>query len=207
MDEFWNTLSQQMKPRYHEISIYLIALSFCWLFLFHPEFRQGFFIFFSGFGSMSPFFVALGLIVTAGLFLSLVNVFIKRKKSALEKAIMGWFVLSVSVVASFFVGVEMLNSRSSIKMILVVWNILMSVLLLLQMGTQKYDVIDEDAPFVEIFATTAILFIVLYIADLYLRLSWAMTLSISIFYSTFIVFIITWIVYYFDLQLPAILKK
>ena len=29
--------------------MYLIALSFVWLFLFHPELRQGFFMFFSGF--------------------------------------------------------------------------------------------------------------------------------------------------------------
>ena len=120
---------------------------------------------------------------------------------------MGWFVLGISGVASFFVGVEMLTSRSSIKMLLVIWNILMSVLLLLQMGMQKYDVIDEDSSFVEVFATTVILFVILLVADRYLRLSWAMTLSISIFYSTFIVFMITWVVNYFDLQTPSILKR
>jgi len=206
MDEFWKSLSQQMKPRFHEISLYLIALSFCWIFLFHAEFRQGFFIFFSGFGSMSPYFVTLGLIVTSGLLLSLVHVFIKRNKSALEKALMGWFVLGVSGVASFFAGVETLTSRSSIVKILVIWNILMSVFLLLQMGMHDYDVSDENASSVEVFATTAILIIILLSADLYLRLSWAMTLSISIFFSTFIVFIYSWIVNYFDLQLPDILK-
>ena len=206
MDEFWKSLSQQMKPRFHEISLYLIALSFCWIFLFHAEFRKGFFIFFSGFGSMSPYFVTLGLIVTSGLLLSLVHVFIKRNKSALEKALMGWFVLGVSGVASFFAGVETLTSRSSIVKILVIWNILMSVFLLLQMGMHDYDVSDENASSVEVFATTAILIIILLSADLYLRLSWAMTLSISIFFSTFIVFIYSWIVNYFDLQLPDILK-
>ncbi len=206
MDEFWNTFSQQMKPRFHEISMYLIALSFCWLFLFHPELRQGYFMFFSGFESMSPYFVVLGLTVTGGLLLSLVHVFIKRKKLGFEKAIMGWFVLGTSGVTNFFVGVEMLTSRSSIMMILVVWNILMSVLMLIQMGLQKYDVSDEEASFLEVFVTTAILLVILLAADLYLRLSWAMTLSICIFYSTFIVFIATWTVNYFDLQLPNILK-
>lgn len=155
---------------------------------------------------MSPYFVTLGLIVTSGLLLSLVHVFIKRNKSALEKALMGWFVLGVSGVASFFAGVETLTSRSSIVKILVIWNILMSVFLLLQMGMHDYDVSDENASSVEVFATTAILIIILLSADLYLRLSWAMTLSISIFFSTFIVFIYSWIVNYFDLQLPDILK-
>jgi len=186
--------------------MYLIALSFCWLFVFHPELRRGFYMFFSGFESMSPFFITLGLIVTGGLVLSLIHVFIKRKKLALEKAVMGWSVLGISGVTSFLAGVEMLPSRSSMMMIFVAWNILMSVSLLLQMGMQRYDISDDDASFLEVFITTLILVVILLFADLHLHLSWPLTLSICIFYSTFIVFITTWIVSYFDLQIPDILK-
>jgi hypothetical protein len=200
MREFWNTLSQQIKPTFHELSMYLIALSFCWLLFFHPEFRQGFYMFFSGFESMSPLFLALGLTATGGIFLSLVHAFIKRKKSAPEKAIMGWFVLGTSGVTSFFLGAEALHSRSSIMIILAIWNILMSVFLLLQMGSQKFNVSDEDASFVEVFLTTVILVVILFLADSYLRLSWAVILSISIFYSTFIVFITAWISNYFGFK-------
>ena len=207
MNEFWNTFSEQLKPRFHEITLYLIALAFCWLLYFHPELRFGYYMFFTGFKSMSPFFIALGLIVTGGLLLSLIHVFIKRKKFALEKAIMGWSILGLSGVTSFFVGTEMLTSKSSIIVTLVVWNILMSVLLLLQMGMQKYYVSDENASFIEVFITTVMLFVILFSADMYLRISWATTLSICIFYSTFIVFITTWIINYFDLQLPDILKS
>lgn len=207
MHEFWNSLSQQLKPRFHEISTYLIALSFCWLFIFHPELRHGFYMFFTGFESMSPFFIALGLIVTAGLLLSLIHVFIKRKKLALEKAIMGWSILGIGGVTSFLAGVEMLPSRSSFMMILVTWNVLMSILMLLQMGMQKYDVSDDDASIIEVIVTTAILMAILLLSDLYFRLSWAMTLSICIFYSTFIVFITTWVIGYFDLPIPKILKN
>jgi hypothetical protein len=206
MHEFLNSLSQQLKPRLQEISTYLIALSFCWLFLFHPELRQGFYMFFTGFESMSPFFLALGLIITAGLLLSLIHAFIKRKKLALEKAIMGWSVLGISGVTSFFVGVEMLPSRSSIVLVMVAWNILMSILLLLQMGMQRYDMSDNDASFAEVIVTTAILVIVLLLSDLYFRLSWAITLSICIFYATSIAFIVTWVINYFDLQIPDVLK-
>jgi hypothetical protein len=206
MREFWNSLAQQMKPRFHEISTYLIALSFCWLFIFHPELRQGYYLLFTGLETMSPFFLALGLIVTAGLLLSLIHAFIKRKKLAFEKAIMGWSILGISSVASFLVGTEMLPSRSSFMMILVTWNILMSIVLLMEMGSQKYEVSDDEASFVEVIVTTVILVVILSIADLYLRLSWPMTLSICIFYSTLIVFITTWVVRYFDLQIPDVLK-
>ena len=207
MDEFRKSLSQQLKPKFHEITMYLIALSICWLLLFHPEFRKGLYIFFSGFESMSPLFIALGLIVTGGLLLSLVHVFIKRKKLAIEKTLMGWFVLGTSGVTSFFVGSEMLASRSSVMMIFVIWNILMCILMLVQTVTQKFDISDENASFVEVLVTTVVLFLILLFDDLYLRLSWAMTLSICIFYSTSIVFITTWIINYFDLQLPDILKN
>src|SRR6266498_4117290 len=206
MREFWNSLTQQMKPRFHEISTYLIALSFCWLLIFHPELRYGYYMLFTGFETMSPFFLALGLIVTVGLVLSLIHAFIKRKKLAIEKALMGWSILGISGVASFLVGAEMLPSRSSIVTILVTWNILMSVVLLMQMGSQKYEISDDEASFAEVIVTTVVLMAVLVISDLYLHLSWAMTLSICIFYSTSIVFITTWVMNYFNLQIPDFLK-
>jgi len=207
MNEFWNALSEQMKPRFHEITLYLIALAFCWLLYFHPELRFGYFMLFTGFESMSPIFVVPGLVVTGGLLLSLIHVFIKRKKLAFEKVIMGWSILGLCSVASFLAGTEMLTSRSSIMVILFLWNILMSILIMLQMGIQKYVVSDENASFIEVFITTVILFVILYSADLYLHLSWTTTFSLCIFYSTFIVFITTLTVNYFGLQIPNTLKQ
>jgi hypothetical protein len=207
MKEFWRLFFQQLKPKFHEISMYLIALSFCWILLFHPEFLRGFLMFSTGFYSFSPYFMGLGLFVSAGIVLSLTHAFINRKKSALEKAIMGWAILGISGVASFVVGSEMLATGSSTMMVLVVWNILMSLLLLIQGGTQKFEIGDEDATLVEVVFTTALLLVILLIADLYLRLSWAMVLSICIFYATSIVFITTWAVNQFNLKLPAFLRK
>ena len=162
MPAFWNSFSQQMKPRFHELSACLIAFSCSWLFVSHSEFRHGTLMFFSGLGSGSPFSIALGLVVAVGLVLSLVHAFIKRKKSVLERALMGWFVTGTSGVACFFAGVEMLHSRSSITLALAAWNIVMSALMLIQMGMQKYDVSDEDTSFAEVFLTTAILVVILF---------------------------------------------
>ena len=206
MRELWNSLSQEMKPRFHEISTYLIACSFCWLLIFHPEFRNGVYMFFTGLGSMSPVFIVLGLIIAGGLLLSLIHPFIKRKKSPLEKAIMAWSVLAINVGVSFFVGVETIPLRSWILMILVVWNLLISIFLLFEMGAQKYEVSDEDASFVEVIVTTIILVAVLLLSDLCLHLSWASILSMCIFYSTSIVFITNWAINVFDLHIPFISK-
>ena len=207
MREFLYTLFPREKPKFHEISTYLISFSFCWLFIFHPELRQGLYIFFSGFGTFSIFFLTLGLIVVGGLLLSLAHPFIQRKKSPLEKAIMVWFIMGLSGVASFFVGVETLPSRASGVMILPVWNIIVSIMLLIQMGRQKYDLSNKEASLEEVIGTTLILIIILALADLYLRLSWAMTISISIFYATTTLFIFDWIINYFDLQLPNFMNE
>ncbi|NTW07942.1 MAG: hypothetical protein HGA28_00040 [Anaerolineaceae bacterium] len=206
MREFRQLLAQQMRPRFHEITAYLIALSFCWLFVFHPELRLNYYLFLTGFESMSPFFLAFGLIVTAGLLLSLIHGFIKRKKLALEKAIIGWAILVICSIASFLVGSEMLPSRSFIVSVLVTWNILMSIVLLIQMGTQNYEISDVEASFAEVLVTTAILLIILFVSDIYLRLSWAMTLSICIFYATSIVFVTAWVSNRFNIQIPDYLK-
>jgi len=206
MREIIHSLFPQVRPKLHEVSAYLIALSFCWVFLFHNELRQGFILFFSGFGSFSPFFLALGLAFVAGLLLSLAHPFMSRKKTPLEKGLMVWFVMGLSGVVSFFIGIELLSFRSSNFMVLPIWNIIMSVLLLIQMGRQKYDMSDEDASFLEIFGTTIVLVVILLLTDFYLRLSWAMTLSVCIFYSTTILYLYDWILKYFRLRLPKILN-
>jgi hypothetical protein len=206
MRELLNILSQQMKPRFHEISAYLIALTCCWLFLSQAKLRQALLIIFSGFGTMSPYFIILGLVVLLGLALSLGHAFIRRKKSAFEKYLMGWFVMGVSGMASFAVGLEMLPARSSIMLILPVWNILAGLLMLFQMGFQKYAIADEDASPVEVFGATIILVLIFFWADFGFHLSWAMTLSICIFFATTVVFLATWIIDYFSIQFPKNLQ-
>ncbi len=199
MREFWDAFSQQMTPRFHEISAYSIAFSCCWLLASHADLREGALIFV---GSLGIVFTAVGLVVTAGLVLSLVHVFTKSKKSAVEKAVMGWFILGVSGVASFFVGAQMLPGRSSLTILLAAWNIVMSVLMLTQMAMQKYDIGDEDASLLEVCITTLILVILLLLADVDLHLSWPLTLSLCIFYSTSIVFVATWLADRLGLRLP-----
>lgn len=156
---------------------------------------------FSGFGSLSPYFILVGLILALGVLLSLGHAFIQRKKSSYEKYIMGWFVMAASSLASFAVGVEMLPARASLMLALPVWNMLIGVLMLFQMGFQKYDVGDEDASPQAVWATTGILLVILLLADWGLQLSWAMVLSLAIFYATTVVFVVSWFIRYFRIQL------
>lgn len=207
MNKYFETLTHQLKPRFSEVSAYLIALSFCWLLIFHPELRYGYYFFFTGFESLSPYFLFLGLMVTVGLLLSLIHAFIIRKKLAVEKAIMGWSILGISGVVSFLAGVELLPSRSMVVTILITWNILASILTLFQMAMQKYEISDDDTSLAEVFITTAILVAILLTSDLYFHLSWTMTFSICIFYATVIVFITTGVIKFFDLKLPDFPKK
>ena len=206
MNEFWDSLSQQLKPKLHEITAYLIAFSCCWLFISHAKLRQMLFIIFSGFESNSPFFITIGLVATAGLLLSLAHAFIQRKKSQPEKILMGWFVMGICGMSSFVLGLDALGSRSASILILPVWNILTGLFMLTQMAAQKYEMSDDNASLGRVLGTTVILVTVLFLTDFVLRLSWALTLSICIFYATTIVFLISWTTNYFEIQLPDFLK-
>jgi hypothetical protein len=204
--EFWNSFKIQTKPKFDEVSAYLIAFAFCWLFIFHPELRRGLYIFFTGFENFSLAFMAFGLLLAAGLFLSLFHVFFNRKKSAPEKFMMGWFLMGTSIVASFFLGSEMLSTQSRAGMLLPIWNFLASVIFLIQMGTHQYDISNEDAPISKVLMTTALLLIILLIFDLYLRLSFAMIMSICVFYATSVIFLGSCITGIFGLKLPGFSK-
>jgi hypothetical protein len=199
MHEYWNNLSRNIKPLFHELSAYLVALALGCLFVYHSELRQGLYQFFVGFG---PLFILLGLFLAGGWLLSLVHVFIRRRRSAIEKMLIGYFLLTTSAVASFFMASEMLPSSPTL-VILPVWNILMSLLLLIQMVAGNYSLSDDDASFRGVLLTTAVLAAILWAADSLLQLSLATTLSICIFFATSIVYLPARIARIFNARLPG----
>jgi len=202
MREFIDNIRQQMKPKYHELTTYLTALACAILFFVYPEFRAIYFEILSGAGAdrASLAIMALGVIASIGFFLSFLHVFIKRKKSWFEKMCMGAFIMGANGFAGIVAGVEMLPSRSSILVIIPVWNILMGIILLYEMGLSKFDITDENASPLQVLGASITLFVVFGLVDFGFHLTWAMALSICLFYSSTIVFFVTWIINYVRYQ-------
>ena len=202
MREYVKNIREQMKPKYHELTAYLTALTCAVLFLFHPEFRAFYFEILSGAGAdrASIAFMALGLIATIGFFLSFIHVFIKRKKSWFDKTCIGAFIMGANGFAGIVAGVEMLPSQWSILTIIPFWNILMGVILLYQLGLSKFDISDENASLLQVVGASITLFIVFGIVDFGFHLSWAMALSICLLYSSTLFLFASWMIDYFRYQ-------
>jgi hypothetical protein len=186
MRDYWNNIVEQLRPKYDEITAYLTALTCVVLFAVYPEFRQTYFEFLLGAGAWkaSIAFTALALIATIGLVLSFVHVFIKREKTWFDKGCIGAFIMGTNGFAGILAGVEMFPSGWSLLIIIPIWNILMGVLLLYQLGLNKFTISDQDTTWPEVLVASATLLIVFVVTYFGFHLSWAITFSICVFYSS-----------------------
>ncbi len=135
--------------------------------------------------------MALGLIATIGFFLSLVHAFIRKKKSAFEKTCIGAFIMGTNGLAGILAGLEMLPSRWSMLVIIPIWNVLMGIVLLYQLGLNKFTVSDQESWWFDVFVASVTLLIVFAITDFGFHLSWAISFSICVFYSSTVFFLVT----------------
>jgi hypothetical protein len=191
-----NKIFEWLTPKYNELTTFLTALTCFALFLFYPDFREIYFEILFGAGDSGKAaiaFIAFGLMVTMGFFFSIYHVFTLRKKTNLEKVCMGVFAMGANGIAGIAAGVEILPSRLSILMVFPLFNIFMGIFLLYQIGLAKFDVTDENAKPIEVFVAAVILSVLFAISYFWLHLTWAMTFSICMFYSSFTILFISWI--------------
>lgn len=110
---------------------------------------------------------------------------------------MGVFALGSNGLAGAMAGIEMLPAGWSILMVLPIWNILAGLFSLYQIGLMKEPITDDNATLFEVGIASTTLLSVFIIADFGLRLSWAMTFSLCMAFSSSITFYIVWIVNHF----------
>jgi membrane protein insertase Oxa1/YidC/SpoIIIJ len=107
---------------------------------------------------------------------------------------MGAFAIGATAIAGIEAGIEELNSGGSILVFFPIWNILMGIIMLFQIRLEKFEITDENASFWEVSVGSMILVIVFAITNFAFHLSWAMAFSICMFYSTSLMFLLTWII-------------
>jgi hypothetical protein len=197
MREYLHQVLGQMKPKYDELTAFLSALTCIVLTFSHSDFRQAYLEILTGGGAPNKAafaFVVLGFIATLGFIASIIHVFTERKKTIIEKTCMGIFVMAANGFAGISAGIEILPSRWSLLALFPIWNIVMGVMLLYQIGLVRFEVTDWNASFLEVIVGTIALFIVFALLDFGLRLSWALTFSICMFYSSTIVLFATLVI-------------
>jgi hypothetical protein len=174
-----------MKPKYNELATYLTALTCIVLFFTHSDFRLVYWEILSGAEAdkASIAFTALGIMAFIGFVFSVIHVFTERKKSDFEKTCMTVFVMGANGLAGVAAGIELMPLRWSIWVLFPVWNIIMGVMLLYQIGFTDNVITDDNAaPLDVVIASIAFIF-VFAIANFWFRLSWAMAFSFCMFFS------------------------
>lgn len=120
----------------------------------------------------------------AGVVLVLVNACVRRSKTAVEKYLMAIFVMVANVVAGVFVGLEGMRAGGGTHLILPLLNIAVAFVLFNQVVIIEGGIIsDTDASPIDVLVGLAVLGLLLVFCQ-YNRLSWPVTFSMCIAYST-----------------------
>ena len=174
-------------PRYDELSLYLMSLSFLLTFLANGRLRTMVFTAFAD--NFDPRYFPLYIVLflfLAGLAFSIYHVFSSRKKTPEEKEAMLYFAVIINGLAGILAGARMFEDSPGILLLFPVWNILNSLVLLgmywLRMVNEE-TISDDNTPLVDVLAGSVAV-LALYGLCRWLDLYWAYTFSICVAYAT-----------------------
>ena len=173
-------------PRYDELTLFLMSVSFAVVMVFDAGVRETV-------RSMPmarfqwdlyPFYTIL-LLFVSGMVFSVVHVFTTRKKTGFEKTAMLYFAVIANAVAGLLAGAYLLRESQGVLAIFPLWNMFDALALLLMYWTEAVDenaVLDDNAcP--KAAAAGALAVAVLYLACRSLGLHWAVSFSVCVTFS------------------------
>lgn len=173
-----------LAPRYDDLTLFALSLSFLLLWLIDADLRRDLTkVFLEGWSGDITIWL---IIAVVGMALSLVNVFLQRDKSDLEKSTMLVFAVVVTAGTGLYAGWTMLHQSKGWLLIFPAWNILNAGLLLLlfRLGIVDTDcIVDEPAGFAEVVITAFCVPVLLTVCHYWFELHWAVTFSIAVAYT------------------------
>lgn len=134
-----------------------------------------------------PALIPVGLVILAGLFLSLYHTIVSRRKSLLEKKLMLVFAVIVNAFAGIWGGTYSLSYAHGWVLIFPIWNILNSFFLLQMLREGLVDescVSDDNVNFYELVTGVSIALVIYCICHYGFKFNWAATFSMCVAYAT-----------------------
>jgi hypothetical protein len=177
-----------LLPRYDDLTLFALSLSFVLLWARDVDLEQDLIRGFTQGLMRSPIvlWVIVGLAIAGiGMTLSLINVFLRRQKSNVEKFAMLMFAVVVTTGTGFYTAWILLGQSKGWLMVFPAWNILNADLLLILFCIRVVDtdcITDEHASFAQL-VITAICVPVLLAVCCCFDLHWAVTYSIAVAYT------------------------
>ena len=172
-------------PRYNELALFLMSISFVLLFITHSDLRAA---------SFKPLFkdfnlrayIALVLFVL-GIIFSLYHVFTTREKTDGEKAVMLFFAIFINGLSGIAAGMHMLKDYHGILIVFPIWNIVNGALLLAMYRFEFIDessIVDDNATAFQVIFGSMVVVAVLIVCRFVFDMYWAITFSICVTYAT-----------------------
>jgi hypothetical protein len=194
LQKFMKFIHDWFKPKYNELTTFLMALTCILLFMTHPDFRDIYSKIIFGtslWGDDNAWFVfvLLGLISLAGLVLSLISVFTKRQKSSYEKTCIGIFMLVTNAMAGIVSGIEMFSSQASVFIVFPIINIASGIILIFQIGLEDFEVTDKKASLWGSLSAGVFLLYIFSACYYIFHFTWALTFSFCMLYSSTIIYL------------------
>ncbi len=197
--------TQHFIPQYNELSLYLMSLSFLLLCCLSDALREALrrdwalpkIHLDEDLFSMAAVLLIMGGMFLVGMILSLLTVFTSRIPSLIEKKLMLFFAVFVSVFSGAISGAYMLVSENLwmdnrwmiVLLVFPIWNILGGIYMLV---LYRYQLIDETSisdlqvkP-LQFLMATVILLATLFVCHFVLHLFGPITFSISVAYATMV---------------------
>ena len=180
-----NKFVEQIQPKFSELTTYQIALIIFLLFVFRPELRNNALISVQNeWKNENILFLTILMVLAGGFSLSVLHVFTRRKKYTIEKFIIGGFAILLCGYAGLFATLETLPKKFSILLIFPIWNYIWGLLLMNQLAKPQEALTDDEASPLEVIIATISVFLVFIFTNFIFRYSWAMILSIGLFFSS-----------------------
>ena len=177
-------LLYKFVPKYTEVGLFLMSLTFLLLLISSPPFRKEMYNFI--FSEMDEKVIFLPFLILAGIFLSTYHVFTKRLITKLEKYVMVVFAVLLNAIVGVEAGFYILKQAKGFWIIFPILNIASAILLiiLLRAGIIKEDSLsDKQAKKTEVILGTIFTFLIFWISHYILKNYWAITFSICTSYA------------------------
>ena len=181
-----------LKPQYHELVTYQSTIICIFLFITYPELRFTYKQIINE-QILGGWAFIMSVIVVLGMFFSILHVFIQRKKLIWENQWMGAFAMGVNGIAGIAAGIEVFPTEWSYMVLFPIWNITVSAILLYQIGFAENVITDDNASLLEVGVATISLLVVFIIAKYGFHLTWVMTFSVCMVYSSTITSVVSWL--------------
>ena len=175
-----------LVPRYTEITLYFIAITWALTIVFHPDLIiKTYQYFFEDTMEKSGEVIFLILLIF-GFFLSLYHAFSKRIKNNDEKIVMLAYVICTNLLISYLAAVYIFSQSKDFLIIFPVINFIQALLLFMLLRLQfinKDSITDDNAKKWQIVIGTVSLIIIFLISNFILNNYWALTFSLCLIYS------------------------